>query len=258
MKAIILAAGRSSRLYPITKNCPKCLLKIGKKTIIEYQIDWLRKCGIDDILVVHGYFSNKIEEVLGASVRYRYYDKYHETNNLYTLYSVMDELNDDVVILFSDVLLSVKLLKKCIKSPEDYCLIVDKNNILDTTMFVRTENNLIYDIGSHISLEIADGNFIGVAKFSSCGAKNLASQIKELAKNEQHKNEYYTFALPKISLNGGEICYVEVEKNLKWTEIDLKEEYENALVQGISVFEDEEDTKWTKIQLKRDDNVLDD
>ena len=257
MKAIILAAGLSSRLYPTTRDCPKCLLEIGGKTIIEHQISWLRKCGVSDVLVVHGYLYHKIEELLGSSVRYRYYDKYSETNNLYTLHSVVDELDEDVVILFSDVLLSVKLLRKCIESTFDNCLIVDRKNISDTTMFVRIEKRKIYDIGTHFSLEMADGNFVGVAKFSKLGAENLASQMVEIVKSDEHKKAYYTYALRKISSNGGEIRFVEVEENLKWTEIDLKEEYEKALVQGISVFEAEEKATWTKIKLKKDVKVLD-
>ena len=109
MKAIILAAGCSSRLYPKTKDLPKCLLPFGEKVLIEHQVNWLNLCGIDDILIVNGYLHHMIEEKLGSRVRYRFYEKFAETNNLYTLHSIKDELDDDVVILFSDVLLSVKL-----------------------------------------------------------------------------------------------------------------------------------------------------
>ena len=65
MKAIILAAGKSSRLYPITLNKPKCLLNVHGKKLIEHQIELLRLCGIDDILVVTGYLHEKIEKILG-------------------------------------------------------------------------------------------------------------------------------------------------------------------------------------------------
>ena len=95
MKAIILAAGRSTRLYPITLEHPKCLLPIGGKTLIEHQITWLNMCGIDDILVVNGYLNHMIEEKLGSRVRYRFYENFAETNNLYTLHSINDELDDD-------------------------------------------------------------------------------------------------------------------------------------------------------------------
>ena len=55
MKAIIIAAGISSRLMPITDDKPKCLLEVGGKTIIQRQLEVLKQCGIDDIVVVRGY-----------------------------------------------------------------------------------------------------------------------------------------------------------------------------------------------------------
>jgi choline kinase len=236
MKAIILAAGRSTRLYPITLEYPKCLLPFGEKTLIEHQISWLNMCGIDDILVVNGYLNHMIEEKLGSRVRYRFFENFAETNNLYTLHSINDELDDDVVILFSDVLLSVKLLQKCINSSEDFCLIVDKKNISDTTMFVSIKNGKIYDIGSHIALKEADGNFIGVAKFSKQGVAMLARQLEKMIQKGGHIQDYYTLALIDIANGENKVGYIEVEDNLAWMEIDLKEEYEQALAKGVSVY----------------------
>ena len=54
MKAIILAAGIGSRFNKMTETTPKCLIKIGEKTILENQIEILKSQGIDDILVVIG------------------------------------------------------------------------------------------------------------------------------------------------------------------------------------------------------------
>jgi choline kinase len=54
MKAIILSAGQGKRLLPMTATMPKCLLEIQGKTIIEWQIDELPKCGADQITVVTG------------------------------------------------------------------------------------------------------------------------------------------------------------------------------------------------------------
>ncbi len=83
MKAIILAAGKSSRLYPITLNKPKCLLNVHGKKLIEHQIELLRLCGIDNILVVTGYLHEKIEKILGEKVRYKYYDRYKKACDEY-------------------------------------------------------------------------------------------------------------------------------------------------------------------------------
>ena len=55
MKAIILAAGKGSRLNSLTKNKPKCLVSLFGKTILEWKLEAFQKCGISDITVVRGY-----------------------------------------------------------------------------------------------------------------------------------------------------------------------------------------------------------
>ena len=55
MKAVILAAGVSRRLYPLTYDIPKCLIKVGEKPIINHQLDSLKNSGIDEIIIVVGY-----------------------------------------------------------------------------------------------------------------------------------------------------------------------------------------------------------
>jgi len=62
MKAVILAAGVASRLRPLTNNTPKCLLKVGNKSILERTIDNLVKNNIDKIVVVTGFLHKMIED----------------------------------------------------------------------------------------------------------------------------------------------------------------------------------------------------
>jgi len=70
MKAIVLAAGLGKRLAAITKETPKVLVKVGEKTLIEHNIEKLRKIGINDIALVIGYKGEMVKEVLGNSVTY--------------------------------------------------------------------------------------------------------------------------------------------------------------------------------------------
>jgi len=64
LQAVILAAGMGTRLKPITESLPKCLVKIGKKTILERQINILNLNGIYDITVITGYKSDLIKKIL--------------------------------------------------------------------------------------------------------------------------------------------------------------------------------------------------
>src|SRR5262249_61214216 len=66
MKAVILSAGQGSRLLPLTADRPKCLLPLGPKSLIEWQIDILSRCGIDEVVVVLGFRAALVEAVLAG------------------------------------------------------------------------------------------------------------------------------------------------------------------------------------------------
>ncbi|KJJ83265.1 nucleotidyl transferase [Candidatus Omnitrophus magneticus] len=231
MKAIILAAGRSSRLYPLTIDKPKCLLKINKSTVLEHQIKLLKKCGIEDILIVTGYLEAMIREKLGDSVRYTFYGDFAKNNNLYTLYSVRDELTksaSDVIILFSDVLLGKDLLMRCIKGKGDFRLITDRTNITDKTMRVKIKGSCIYDIGGHIPPESGDGNFIGVAGFTQKGARLVSAEMDSLIHRGSYTQDYYTIVFIDIAKAGYCVEYIDIV-NEPWIEIDYEEDYHKAI-----------------------------
>ena len=70
ISGVILAAGKGSRLYPITEKIPKPLVPIGDKPLIEYQLDILKKLGIKKCYIVIGYFGYEIAKLLGNGDRY--------------------------------------------------------------------------------------------------------------------------------------------------------------------------------------------
>ena len=65
MKAVILAGGLGTRLRPYTKSLPKPMLPLGGKPILEYEIEWLKKNGIKEIIVCVSYLRKKIENYFG-------------------------------------------------------------------------------------------------------------------------------------------------------------------------------------------------
>ena len=64
MKAIILAGGRGKRLSPITDYVPKSLIPIKNIPIIEWQIKYLKKYGVNEVIICTGYKTNMIESYL--------------------------------------------------------------------------------------------------------------------------------------------------------------------------------------------------
>ena len=99
MRAIILAAGLGTRLRPMTDNTPKALIKVKDKPLVEYQIEYLKEKGIDEIIVVVGYLHEQfdyLKEKYGVKLVFN--EKYAEYNNFYSLYLVKDYLANSYVI----------------------------------------------------------------------------------------------------------------------------------------------------------------
>lgn len=67
---VILAAGRGSRLYPLTNKIPKPLIFIGKKPLLEYHIDIMKQNGIEDIIIVIGYYGYEIAKYFGDGKKF--------------------------------------------------------------------------------------------------------------------------------------------------------------------------------------------
>ena len=143
MQAVILAAGRGTRLQPLTNDKPKCLIDVGNMTIIEHQIGALRRCGIKDILIVTGHYSDKIKETLGKRARYTYNPRFDQTNSLYSLWLIKNKINDDFILLNADVFFHTAILERLINSQYPDVLAVDsKKKLIDGEMNVKINEGI--------------------------------------------------------------------------------------------------------------------
>ena len=104
MQAIILSAGKGSRLNGSNKGSPKALIKLGRIHLIDYQLSVLRYFGVTDVCVVVGYRADMIRSAIGDRCHYIYNDRYSDTNSLYSLWLARDWVSDDFILINSDVL----------------------------------------------------------------------------------------------------------------------------------------------------------
>jgi dTDP-glucose pyrophosphorylase len=92
MKAVVLAAGLGKRLAAVTSQTPKVLVKIGNKTLIEHNVDKLRKIGINKIALVIGYKGEMVKEVLGGSLTY--YEQRQQLGTAHAFLCAQDFINE--------------------------------------------------------------------------------------------------------------------------------------------------------------------
>ena len=112
MRAVILAAGKGTRMGKYTQNLPKGMLNFRGKTLIERQIETLRSAGISDIAIVTGYEADKINY---ENVTYFHNAKFDTTNMVESLMCAKDFIkNSDILVCYSDILYTKELVKKCL------------------------------------------------------------------------------------------------------------------------------------------------
>jgi len=122
MKAIIIAAGKGTRIERLNSDLPKCMLEVGAKTILERQVHALNSNGITDISVIKGYRKEKIGY---PGLKFYINDEYESNNILNSLFYAEDEMNDDVIISYSDILYGNEIVRRLGESKKEITIVVD-------------------------------------------------------------------------------------------------------------------------------------
>tara|TARA_B100000073_G_scaffold80275_1_gene61095 strand:- start:2274 stop:3002 length:729 start_codon:yes stop_codon:yes gene_type:complete len=231
MKAFILAAGVSRRLYPHTYNIPKCLLNVGGKPIIHYQLDALKSIGIVDIVMIVGYHRelliNHLKEAY-PEINFEFIINHHyfETNTAYSIYVGRKKLNTDYLLMNADVIYPKKMLQIIAGSEYKTALAVDiKLCGREEVKVIDGGNNTIVAIGKELIENQCLGEFVGVAKLSNEFTLRFSKSLKDLV-TSGGKNDYFEAAIQPL-LKELSVNYVNVSK-YNCVEIDFIEDLELA------------------------------
>jgi len=230
MKAIILAAGKGTRLDGAAVK-PKCLVEIGGITLLQRQIESLKDANINRIVVVVGFAAGSIREECGSDTTFVENVDFAETSSLYSLWLAREHLTDGFVVLNCDVLFHPQLLTNLLESSRDDALLLsdtDTTPLGDEEMKVKLKEGLVIDISKQMDPLEADGENVGIVKFSARGAQALVGYMDQLIANGAKKDwaprAFREFALnhPLHALSTG---------GLPWIEIDFPEDYQRAVTE---------------------------
>lgn len=246
MKAIILAAGSGTRLKKYTENLPKGMLSFMGKTIIERQIEIYRTYGIEEIIIVRGFASEKINY---KNVKYYTNNKYASTNMVESLMEAKSEFDDDIIVSYSDILFEPGMLKKMMATNTDFACAVDDNwkaywkkrygkIDFDTESLAIDSADNITELGlENPPLEKISARYIGLLRFSVNGLKFIQETMEAAYRKFEDKpwqqsgktvrKAYMTDLLNAIIESGREVKAVHF--NNGWIEFDTNEDYEKAM-----------------------------
>lgn len=189
MKAIILAAGRGSRMKEKTEILPKCLTNLWGKTLLEWQIKALTNAGISEIGIITGYHAEKIEY---KGITYFHNENWENTNMVATLLKAESWLaKDDCIISYADIIYTETAIKKLIQDKSDISLVYYtkflelwknrfENPLDDIESFKIDEKQNLIEIGNKAkNLQDIEGQYMGLLKFSTSGWKKIREAMKE-------------------------------------------------------------------------------
>ncbi|MBF0254433.1 MAG: isocitrate lyase/phosphoenolpyruvate mutase family protein [Candidatus Omnitrophica bacterium] len=247
--AIIVAAGFEKELWPLNEGCPKTLLPVGGKSILERQVHALNRCGITDIAVVGGHHAEKIR-LPGVTTITN--PRYRKGGMLHSLFCARERMDREFVFVYGDVLFDDYILSKLLKSKKDITLAVDRfpnrsagsaaNRDWVTLDSVRSNAppaigalERVASIGRHIDPSKADGEFIGLASFSDRGARTLRDTYRRLTSRPSPKtsrgarnfqNAEFTDLAQELIRRRQNVHSLNIRGG--WIDIDSFEDYRKA------------------------------
>ena len=230
-KAVIVAAGLSSRLYPLTAETPKALLPIGNEPMLTRSIRILRKCGVSQVAVVVGFRGSMIGGLLtDQEVELISNPFYRHCNNMGSLFTARHFIGDDpAVYLHGDLVFTEAMLRQFLDAVGDSggsCLdlLTDFGHVDEEAMKVRVDSaNRLIESNKAIPLDAAAGEWTGIAVIHRAGI--VFDEIERHLMNGG-LTDYDTAAFTMLAARHEVRCIAANDD--PWKEIDTLEDLEAA------------------------------
>lgn len=239
MRAIILAAGRGSRMGNLTDDHPKCLTQFAGRTLLDWQLEAIRAAEIRDIAVVRGY---RAETINPAGCIWFENPQWASTNMVSTLACASQWLQrDDCIVSYSDIVYHPKIVQQLALHPGEIVISYDKawlplwserfeNPLDDAETFRLQTNGQLRSIGANTrKVTDIEGQYMGLLKISPNGWQQIETLLDRLP--EEKRNHLDMTSLLQLLLEEGtEINTVPTHG--RWCEVDSETDlrlYEHML-----------------------------
>lgn len=231
MKAIILAAGKSTRLYPLTSSLPKSLLIIGDKTIIDHQIESLIEADIHELVIVVGYYKEKIIDHLAEKkypivITYIENDRYENSHPITSLHFAKAYIEGPLIFFHCDVLFTADVIKAILANPNE-SVMPYRENVWDEEAgkIIVDSDGRVRELGKHIDENRATGEYLQVAKFGADFCRRLITVLDDRVRDGR---DGYTIEALNDVVQDDSIRAIGLPFNGFAMEIDMIDDYEAA------------------------------
>jgi len=231
MRAIILAAGMGTRLQPLTHEIPKCLLKIGSKSILGHQLIAYDNEDIQEIVVVAGYKFNQVNaeceiynQRLSADISTIQNRDFQTTDNMYSLYIALENYSGPFVVSNGDVFCSDVIWSEATSGLDTSIAFYDSSIFDEEALQLKLNNGKPCSILPKGS-EDGHGSTIGIFTLNSRAGYLLYQELNRNIKFDEI-NSWFEISLSSV-LTKAEFDAIDV-RNEYWIEIDTVEDLAKA------------------------------
>ena len=239
MKALILAAGRGTRISRYLGGDPKCTVNIGGTTLIRYTVELLQSFGITEIGIVLGYRGHTVKDALsGYNVQFFENPFFDVTNSIASAWFSREFLaDDDVLIMNGDVYLDREMLPLILSSTPDRSplLFADGSRREEADYKFFWQDGILLKYGKELEGDDITGEYIGVARLDRAFLPRFLDKLQSMIREQKH-NVWWENVLYELSHESA--VYVNETDGKFWAEVDYVEDYERILAhRGYSLSE---------------------
>lgn len=228
--AVILAAGRGTRLRSVVRNVPKGLLTIGDRTLIDQSVSRLRNAGIDEVVIVTGYCAGHYENYAsesGGYIRTVHNSRFAESGSMFSLYCARSVIEPPFLLLESDLIYEPQAITTLLEDAAAEAILLSGPTAAGDEVFVSTEDEMLHSMSKDpatLTAPIA-GELVGITKISD----RLFREMIAISKNAFEKSLHVDYETDCLVAAGRKIpIHCPLVKNLLWAEIDDENHYHRA------------------------------
>jgi L-glutamine-phosphate cytidylyltransferase len=249
MRAVILAAGRGSRMAYLGDDRPKCLVELEGKPLIERQIAALRRGGADEIGVVRGYRAEMIDF---PGLSYFSNERWAETNMVTSLAAAAPWLRSGpVIVSYADIFYRGELVRGLAKAPGQLVISYDRawrslwsrrfaDPLHDAETFRIDAAGQLLEIGGKTTrIEDIEGQYMGLLKFTPPAWSTVEALLSTL--DAPIRDHLDVTGLLRRLLTGKQLRIGAFGTDGQWGEIDNPDDvvlYQNMVRDGELLLED--------------------
>ena len=230
---VILAAGMAKRLRPLTDERPKCLLTVGRRTLLQRTIDGILAAGINELIVVTGYRGGMIRDFLTQhypQLTIHFLDNvdYEHNNNIFSLWMTRPYTEGrDFLLLDSDILFDPQIIPAVLRE-EGSALALNRHECGEEEIKVIVDDdNRVVEISKVCSIEKAIGESVGIEKMTAEYSAALFKELEQMIEREGLIDIFYERAFERLIPQGHTFRVVDTTQYFS-IELDTVEDFENA------------------------------